>query len=245
MLFTQEHGRAFDFTGRLSFSWPATALPVTFDEHGAAQGALFPRGYGLTSAESKELGFLSEDPQLPPSAREQDTLFQAGHVTAPWSIYVSDSAGEVRLTMQLQASPTGAVTAALISRSVQVTWSGIARGEFRIGERPVNIDHQALRLHYRVEEKPKQPVILGTRCEGLQRCGMGRTTGLDLGSYFRTAHPGKWETLIVSLTCLEDAGAALSEVTAPLALETTGHFSVAFDDIRLVTEIAPSCPPNM
>ena len=35
---------AFDFTGRLGFSWPLTAMPVTFDAAGQVAGALFARG---------------------------------------------------------------------------------------------------------------------------------------------------------------------------------------------------------
>ena len=37
----------FDFSGRLSFSWPATAMPVMFDPEGTVSGALFARGWGF------------------------------------------------------------------------------------------------------------------------------------------------------------------------------------------------------
>jgi hypothetical protein len=224
-------------------------MPVTFGSGIEVQGALFARGFGLTLAQSQQLGTLAEDPHTSPP-HDRDTLFHAGHVTAPWSIYVSDASAEVRLTMQSQASPTGAVTAQLSSHGVQAAWSGKAQGEFRIGGRAVSLapagsDHQALQLHYRVEEKPQQPVIFSLRCETDARCAMAAGKGLDLSERFRAATPGAWQTLTLPLACLKRLGATLSAVNAPLALESAGRFAVSFDDIRVVRRAgAPACPPN-
>jgi len=152
--------------------------------------------------------------------------------------------------MQSQASPTGAVTAQLSSHLVQAAWSGKAQGEFRIGGRAVSLalagsDHKALQLHYRVEEKPQQPVIFSLRCETDARCAMAPGKGLDLSGPFRTAAPGTWQTVTVPLACLKRLGATLSAVSAPLALESAGRFAVSFDDIRIVRRGgAPACPPN-
>jgi beta-glucosidase len=241
---------AYDFTGRLSFSWPATALPVTFDSSNQVRGALFARGFGLTLAQSPELGDLPEDPQVPQASRDRDTLFHAGHVTAPWSIYVSDAAAEVRLTLQSQVSPAGAVTAQLSEQGVEAVWTGKAPGEFRIGGRAIGLhkaaaDDQVLKIHYRVTQPPQQPVIFGMRCEPAARCGMTANTGLDLTEAFRSAGPGTWKTLTVPLVCLKKLGATLSAVSAPLALESAGPFAVSFDDIRIVRQAdASACPPN-
>lgn len=57
MLLAGTDGRAaFDFTGRLSFDWPAgDCLP-------AAGGVLFPRGYGLSLATRSKLGPVADGP---------------------------------------------------------------------------------------------------------------------------------------------------------------------------------------
>ncbi len=54
------------FTGRLAFSWPQTAMPVTFDAAGKASGALFPRGWGLNYA-AADAARLAEEPRIPPA----------------------------------------------------------------------------------------------------------------------------------------------------------------------------------
>jgi beta-glucosidase len=249
MLFKPLPGKhAYDFTGRLGFSWPATAMPVTFDADDKVHGALFPRGFGLSLAKSEELGRLPEDPGIPPALREEGTLFYAGHVTAPWSIYVSDPVAEVRLTMQSQTTPQGAVTAELESQALQVNWNGSTPGELRIGGRAVSLPitpSQALRLHYRVEEKPKERVILTMRCEGTVagRCGTGEGQGVDLTETFRSANEGSWATLTIPLSCLAPTAAA-NRVSAPLVLASSGQFGVSFDEVRWVRDLAVSACPR-
>ena len=68
----------YDFSGRLSFSWPATAMPVRFeDATGKVRGALFARGYGLSYAHPAHVALLSEEPRIPPERRAHDTLYHA------------------------------------------------------------------------------------------------------------------------------------------------------------------------
>jgi len=249
LLFKSLPGKAqYDFTGTLSFSWPATAMPVRFAADNTVQGALFPMGFGLTLAKSQELELLSEDPAIPAAAREKDTLFYAGHVTAPWSIYVADPIGDIRLTLQSQTTPTRAVTAQLDSQAVEVQWSGQGKGEMRIGGRAVNLSTaagQALRLHYRVDEAPRQPVILSMRCAGYsERCGVGEGQGADLTASLQSARMGSWMTMTIPLACLSREQVTPLLVAAPFAVETSGSLAVRFDDIRLVHDPAASACPR-
>ena len=105
VLFRSTGAEHHDFTGRLAFSWPQTAMPVTFDAAGKAAGALFPRGWGLDYRSSADSPRLSEDPQIPPHwAAQRGSLFHDGHVTAPWSIFVADDgAGGASPTTARQA----------------------------------------------------------------------------------------------------------------------------------------------
>jgi beta-glucosidase len=250
MLFKSLPGKpSYDFTGRLSFSWPATAMPVTFDAGDEVHGALFPRGFGLTIAQSQnrapDLAQLPEHPKIPAIQHEKDTLFHAGHVTAPWSIYVADPIAEVRLTLQSQTTPSGAITAQLSSQAVQARWSGGNKGEFRIGGRAVSLPTaasggEALRLHYRVEVQPTQPVVLSMRRDP----PAGATEGIDLAASFRSANKDSWATLTIPLACLVPAKNATDPVGAPFVLVSSGEFAVSFDDIRLVHEPTVSACPG-
>ena len=115
-----------DFTGRLAFSWPQSAMPVTFDAAGNSTGAQFTRGWGLDYGSKVDSPLLSEDPRIPPQwAAAPGSLFHAGHVTAPWSVFVADEGVEVHLTTARQESPRGSV--APLRPTTAARPSGMAR----------------------------------------------------------------------------------------------------------------------
>jgi beta-glucosidase len=265
LLFTATNGSAArDFTGRLSFSWPATAMPVRFPGVGTSRGALFLRGFGLSLSSMATLPQLSEDPTVPPGGGSPHSLFTAAHVIAPWSIFVADRTAEVRLTMNSQTSPDGAVTATLHRPTVRVAWTGVAKSDFRIGGRAADYTAQAtagmeIVARYRVDERPTQSVGVGIRCDApysthappvgvtspieWKLCGMPTGAFLDLTSTFSEAPIGAWRTLHLPLECLSHSGADLANVSAPFTIETAGRFAVRFADVRLArSPHARLCP---
>ena len=57
----------FDFSGKLSYSWPKTAAQDEVNVGDASYDPLFAYGYGLSYAEGASIGSLSEDPGLEPA----------------------------------------------------------------------------------------------------------------------------------------------------------------------------------
>jgi beta-glucosidase len=243
-----------DFTGRLSFSWPATAMPVVFTDSGSVKGALFARGFGLSVTQPSQLRRLAEDPRIPPALLTRDTLFHAGHVTAPWSIYVDDATAGVRLTTATQPSPGGALAVQLEPPVVRASWSGRSLGVFSIGGRAADLralarDGAVLVARYRVESRPQQPVRIGMTCEAPYAtfppadstaapvawalCGTKTGAAIDMTASFASAPPGVWQTLSIPLACLTDQGADLSHVAAPFAVATGGQFTVSFAEVGI------------
>jgi beta-glucosidase len=243
-----------DFTGRLGFSWPQTAMPVTFTDSGSVKGALFARGFGFSITQQPYRRRLPEDPKVPPALRARDTLFHAGHVTAPWSLYVNDPTASVRLTTAAQPSPGGAVSVQLDPPAVRTSWSGLSAGVFTIGGRAA--DYSALAragasidVRYRVESHPQQSVRVGMLCEapygthppadaaavpidwGL--CGSRTGALLDMTARFASAPIGAWQTLSIPLACLASNGADLSHVSAPFAVASSGKFTVSFSEVSI------------
>jgi beta-glucosidase len=63
VLFRKESGRVnFDFSGRLSFSWPRDACQATVNLGDPSYNPQFPFGYGLTYRSHMNLGVLDETP---------------------------------------------------------------------------------------------------------------------------------------------------------------------------------------
>ncbi len=254
-------GVPYDFSGRLSFSWPATAMPVRFDDAtGKVDGALFARGYGLRYAHAGHVPQLSEEPRIPAQRRVPDTFYHAGHVTAPWSIYLADSSAEVRLTTMQQESPGRGLVASTTAVGVSARWNGTVPSLFRIAGRQADFRARAtagttIELRYRIDEPPSQAVLIGLRClpayqrhpatpaDPLQaqsaamraaRCGTAQGALLDLTSTLRSTPTGQWQTLSYSLSCFLAQGADLSNVEAPFSIATTGRLALTIGEVRLV-----------
>jgi beta-glucosidase len=247
VLFRSTGREHYDFTGRLAFSWPETAVPVTYDAAGNVSGAQFPRGWGFDYHSTVNWPQLSEDPRIPPHwVASKGSLFHAGHVTAPWSIFVADDGAEVHLTTAQQESPRGSVVVASEPDGSAVAWTGTQSGMFTISGRagdmrPHAAQGLAIDVRYRVDRVPTQRVKIGLRCtEPL--CGTQGGAMLDVTQIFKSAQPGNWRTLSIPLSCFTAAGADLAEVVVPFAVETSGPFGLTISEVRLARETSGPSP---
>ena len=239
-----------DFTGRLAFSWPQTAMPVTFDAAGKSTGDQFARGWGLDYGSKVDSPLLPEDPRIPPQwAAPPGSLFHAGHVTAPWSVFVADAGAEVHLTTARQESPGGGVAAVAAGDGSAAVWNGTQSGLYKISGRAGDLRPQAeqgvaLELRYRVDRAPERNVAVGLRCTD-PLCGIPGGAMLDVTREFKNSPPGDWRTLSIPLSCFTAAGADLAGVEVPLAIETSGRFGLTISEAGLVrrsSSTATKCP---
>jgi beta-glucosidase len=251
VLFRRVAATQHDFTGRLSFSWPETAMPVAFDAAERVSGALFPRGFGLDYQAIADSPRLAEDPRIPAARLAgSGSLFHAGHVTAPWSLFVADDGAEVHLTTTRQESPSGAVVATADPDGVSAVWAG-ERGMIRISGRASDLRRQAglgttLDVRYRVDRTPAHSVRIGMRCaEPL--CGTRGGAMLDVTQLFANSRQGTWRTLTIPLSCFTAAAADLSSVDVPFAVETSGRFGLTISEVGLTkrSSAAPVCPGSI
>ena len=152
----------FDFSGRLSFSWPATAMPVKFGSAGTVSGALFATGSGLDYRSSGGLPHLSEEARVPPGWQTPDgSLLHAGRVIAPWSMFVADQGAQVHVTTDRQASPHEEVSVARGLEGIEAQWSGSREGTLLISGREMDLTSLAkgsgaVTLSYRIDRAPEQ-----------------------------------------------------------------------------------------
>jgi len=229
----------YDFTGRLAFSWPLTAMPARFDAAGKVSGVLFARGSGLDYRAAGVSPRLPENARIPPDwDAPPGSLYYARHVTAPWSIFVADEVAEVHLTTIRQASPGGAVVVASQPDGSAIQWAGTRSGVFMISGRASDMRPQtargvALRVRYRIDRIPERTVKMGLRCaEPL--CGTREGAMLEVTKVFKSARPGIWQSLSIPLSCFTAGGADLSQVAQPFAIETSGHFALTISEVSLI-----------
>jgi beta-glucosidase len=239
----------YDFVGRLGFSWPQTAMPVTFDSSGLAHGALFARGYGLDYSQRSTVPVLAEDPRIDERfMANTGNLFHAGHPTAPWSLFVADGEDQVHVTSARQNSPHGVVSVTTSPQQVTAAWSGTGLGILQISGRARDMTVAATRgtaivLRYRVERAPTGSVRVGMKCTEAP-CNTANGAMLDVTAVFKRSPLGVWSTLTLPLSCFRAAGADLSSVEVPLAIASSGHFVLTIVEagIHPLANSAAVCP---
>lgn len=82
---------AHDFTGRLSFSWPKTAMQAQLNKYHPDYDPLFEVGYGLSFDSDKNLDQLSEESGIPEGmVAAKGVFFEKGATVEPWRFEVNE-----------------------------------------------------------------------------------------------------------------------------------------------------------
>lgn len=223
---------AHDFTGRLPFRWPATAVP------GGA--TLYPLGYGL-SLKTPPAPFapLPEQSGVDDSTGGGTEYFQKGVAMPGWSLEVRGPGnnGATRITTVPASVPEAAVTITATDYQVQEGARSLAfagtRGEAAVAltthaaadlSRETN-GEMMLVATLRLDQAPSQPVAL-TMQTGPQ------AATLPLGKLDMLPR-GQWTRLGVPLQCLRKAGANMGTVDAPFVVSTAGTLKLSLAQVKL------------
>lgn len=226
-----------DFTGKLSFAWPATAAaPVA--------RPLFRYGHGLSYRDRRPLRRLSENPGIDVTAvLNVERYFGGGRALAPWSMTVGDAGGARPVESAAVTSPAGTVTVRPVDLAAQedakqVSWRGA--GSVAIGGPSADLTRQlgnafALAIDWRVDTPPARRVTLsfGDRA-------------LDITPVLRAAPRGRVTMTQVPLRCFAAAGADLTKIGTPFQLATDGAFMATIARVRLEPiSSGDACPPQV
>ncbi|MDE1146176.1 MAG: exo 1,3/1,4-beta-D-glucan glucohydrolase [Azospirillaceae bacterium] len=247
---TTGHPR-YDFTGKLSFSWPKSAAQTGLVRGKQPYDPLFAYGYGLRYADAKptEVATLPEVSGVDAAVANIDSYFVRGRNPAPWGFVLRQGAAVVPVAGDGgAASVAGALTVHPVdaggvqAAGRQFTWLGKADAAVAVTGTTLDLTRQAngalsLQIEYRVDEAPSAAVLLTA---GREPGGPG---ALDVTAVLKAAPVGQWQTLKVKLSCFKQAGADLSQVTAPFALGTRGTLRLSLAAVRLSADPAGSiCP---
>jgi beta-glucosidase len=205
---------AFDFKGKLPFSWPKLPAQVTLNHGDPDYEPLFPLGFGLTHKDQVTL------PQLPVDTTDVDVprvLFTAGK-TDPWQLTVDkdvniwDEAGGRKVVKW----PGGSMHAVALHGKQSISLAADAtRGK-------------DLAIHVLVEQRPTQPVTLSIGCGELCQ------GDVDITRQLAELPLNEWHTIRVPLRSFAAAGADLSRVDRPFSIATDGNLALRFADIEVL-----------
>ena len=221
---------AFDFTGRLSFSWPKTAAQAKLNVGDADYDPLFPLGYGLGYASRIELAPLSEETGLNGTAPPRGVFYQGGRPISPWRTMLD---GQLISTL-----PFDNGLARLTAFDHLAQEDGL-RVDFDGASGPVgliSLDAQdyrreatgAMELAFNARSlKDADQVEVGMACTG------GAGGPQDCFAAFPIDVAAEWRDVRIPLNCFVEDGVDMSQLVGAFVLLGQPGQSVAVSDIRL------------
>jgi beta-glucosidase len=228
----------YDFTGKLSYSWPASANQTEVNRFDNDYKPLLPYGFGLSYGDKN----LLDDNLVVGTSKMTEsiqsiTLFESS-IKAPWKMIVADSNSSSVMTSSIIENK--AVYLRTIDRDVQedarrAIFNGNERGHisftssFPTDLTPYNNVNSTLELTVRLTESydfsDQQAVYLsmtcGDECQGQ----------INISKELSLLEVNQWHTLNVDLQCFEKKGAVLSNIISPFLLSSSTELSIDFSDV--------------
>ena len=228
-----------DVTGRLSFSWPRTAVQTPLNRGDAGYDPLFSFGFGLRCSDRWDLRPLPEESGVSGAGPAPAAFFRRGPVV-PWRLYLGDAADPAVAVTGARTTTRG--TEALVISEVDRDVQQDARAARWSGERPAFVylytkgavdlsreTGEGLRLAFDVlvETPPQGEVELS------MECGDNCAGRVDLTAALTRLPAGEWRTVAVPLACFASAGADMSRIVVPFGIASDGALALRFSEVRL------------
>lgn len=222
----------YDFTGKLSFSWPATPYQQV-NRHDTDEKPLFEYGYGLRYSDNPvELAALTEDTGGETSMTTVNPLFQ-GSVKAPWKITLIGDHGNQTMTSSVLANDALAVRTRdrrIQEDSLEISWKN--KGIFSLfSPFPVDLrNYQDADANLIFDIKVQQlgsPISLKMAC--LAPCDKR----IDLTDTLTSNNTNNWLTIAVPMACLTKNGYQFGQIMSPFELRSDSNTQILISDVIL------------
>ncbi len=250
VLFKSKDGKvAHDFSGKLPFSWPATANQGPLNIGQADYHPQFAFGYGLSYAKPAAVPKLAEESGLRHDDGEPGVFFANGALANGASWQLAEGEGEGRAVASL---PSGELVKGLTLSAAdhraqedarRLQWQGTqaARSWLQL-DAPVDLSRESnagasLVLTVKLGAAPAGAVSVGLGC------GAACAGRVDLGKTLASLPAGEWTTVGVPLGCFEKAGADLTRIERVFELSTATalDFSVSRVALENVSTHSVAC----
>ncbi|MBN8430396.1 glycoside hydrolase family 3 C-terminal domain-containing protein [Microbulbifer salipaludis] len=230
----------YDFTGKLTFSWPDDATPVVRNRGENEAQALFQYGYGLSYSDSVQMAALSEESGLQQAEGRESLAIFNGRALDPWHFQVVDAANH-QSVISSSVTKLNGISVKSVDRNVQedsrrLQWTG--EGDATVGffaNSRTDLSRYAanggaLVFDVKIDRAPSDAVNIGINC-GMD-CGAEQAITEVLSGM--TA--GEWKTVAVDLQCLATDGVKMDMVLSPFYVRTAGALDMTVHNIHVAAD---------
>ena len=205
---------SFDFTGRLSFTWPASALVSKNNNQ-----ALFEIGYGLSFTSINQIDFLSENSGLENSEiASTGEYFNKGDVVAPWDIWLISG----KLEKQIASFPSS------VGGLIIINWTKSDGDYFRISSvKPNDLTRQsngAMKLAFNAKSFTGSDSTLQIgQCDDSFNCD--KTLEIKISD--------EWQEYLIPLSNFEELGIDMSKIISSILIKAEAGIDIGLGNVRL------------
>ena len=217
---------SFDFTGRLSFKWPSSALVSDKSE------PLFKLGYGLSYSSEENLVKLNEESGLENTkTASTGEFFNKGASIAPWGLYLSSE----DLIKKIESFPTS-VGGLIISKTdhlaqedaLRINWTKSDGDYFSISSAELDDmsrqSNGAMKLAFNAKTFTGSDAILQIgQCNKISNCN--KTIEFKIS--------GDWNEYRISLSSFEKLGIDMSKINSALIIKGDKGVDIGLANVRL------------
>jgi beta-glucosidase len=217
---------SFDFTGRLSYSWPKLAAQVELNAGKEPYDPLFPLGYGLSYGDDGNLAELSEDSGLAgQTTTSKGVFFSKGALPAPWEL--------IRYGSPVSALPFESA-GLIVTAYDKAAQEDSLRVTFKTGEESFEIASSYPVDLSREANGAMELVFDAVSLEGDGSVGVGmRCDAADCERFLPVSLSDDWAEVRLSLSCFADAGADMAIIKGALLVSGSEGQAIGISDVRL------------
>jgi len=247
LLVAARGGKAYDFGGKLSYSWPRGVCQTALNVGDANYAPLFAYGYGLRAGQRSHLGRL--DVTYPAGGCSASSTYplsgQADRASFPLRLRSGADTRPLGADLNATVSVPGAAAAVVQIKTQQdarlVTWTGPATYEAH-GAKALALPAAAskdgvLRFDTMMQAAPAGKVTIGMLCTGSGAAtGTSAACGQPLDAtpvFARLAGKGK-QVVKIPLACFTAKGVDLARVDTPFSVSSDKGFAAAFGNVDVV-----------
>jgi len=242
VLFKPEIGRdtTYDFTGRLSFSWPMyTDQKANFTQ--TTPAPLFALGYGLSLQDAGvNMALLSEAVATSTSAANTTQPIFNGRAIKPWQLVIRDANGQVT-PMVNSVERNNNIIIESVDRFVQhdsrqMTWLGngvasVALAADQSQDLSAMLQRNtSINFDVRLHKKAQGDVFFG------MACGDSCQADIPIIDALNSLPIEEWKTMSIRAECIIDGGMDFSKLQTIFSLSTNTELQLAISNIYLSTE---------
>ena len=225
-----------DFKGKLSFSWPKTAVQTTVNKGDEDYSPLLPYGFGLTYGDKNILADnLDENSQLDNlSLTSMDIL--VGAPVAPWRLLLKS--GDELLDVSSSTHEFGAIKYRTEDKVVQedarqFNFNGSEKASAEIVTSFAEDTITYVEANGVISFDIKLNQALGNELS-LAMCSGECGESINLANVVDSSLLSKWQSVSIDLKCYADKGVNFASLTSPFSLRSSGKASVSVSDIKFV-----------